>query len=157
MRSSRFSIVGVVSLCATLAFAWNGQADVDPQSYFVGCGEIVSLPYPQCTALATDTGEVYLLDQMAGFDVGDRVFVNGRIDSDCISVCYVACLVNNSIEPCPTPPGDLNGDGTINVQDLLIVLENWGECDVPYNCPADLDGDEVVDVNDLLFLLNQWG
>ena len=31
------------------------------------------------------------------------------------------------VDPKPEPcPGDLNGDGVVNVLDLLILLENWG-------------------------------
>lgn len=51
--------------------------------------------------------------------------------------------------------GDLNGDGVVNVADMLILLAAWGECDG--DCPADLNGDGVVDVADLLMLLSNWG
>ncbi len=50
--------------------------------------------------------------------------------------------------------GDLNGDGVVDVSDLLILLGEWGPCD---DCPADLNGDGVVDVSDLLILLGNWG
>jgi DNA-binding beta-propeller fold protein YncE len=56
-------------------------------------------------------------------------------------------------------PGDLNGDGEINVLDLLVLLDAWGECPPPLggDCPADLNGDGVVDMLDLLILLDNWG
>lgn len=41
----------------------------------------------------------------------------------------------------PTIPGDLNGDGDVNVQDIKILLKNWGE---PLQSAADLNGDGVV-------------
>lgn len=50
--------------------------------------------------------------------------------------------------------GDLNGDGTVGIADLLILLGVWGECD---GCAADLNGDGVVDVADMLILLGEWG
>lgn len=53
--------------------------------------------------------------------------------------------------------GDLNGDGVVNVLDLLILLEAWGACEDPNDCPADLDGNGVVNVLDLLILLENWG
>jgi hypothetical protein len=52
-------------------------------------------------------------------------------------------------------PGDLNGDGVVDLNDLLMLLKAWGECP-PGDCPADLNGDGVVDVLDLLILLEYW-
>jgi hypothetical protein len=50
--------------------------------------------------------------------------------------------------------GDTNGDGVVDVTDLLAVLAAWGlPCD---GCPEDVDGDNDVDVNDLLDVLANW-
>jgi len=57
----------------------------------------------------------------------------------------------------PNVPGDIDGDGTVGVSDLLILLGEWGPCDDPDNCPADLDNNNSVGVNDLLTLLSNWG
>ena len=54
-------------------------------------------------------------------------------------------------------PGDLDGDGTVGVTDLLILLGDWGPCPPKGDCPADLDGDGSVGVKDLLILLGNWG
>ena len=54
--------------------------------------------------------------------------------------------------------GDLDGDGTVGVLDLLILLSAWGPCaDPPDDCPADLDTDDTVGILDLLILLANWG
>ena len=53
--------------------------------------------------------------------------------------------------------GDLDGDGTVGVKDLLILLGLWGPCDDCDNCLADLDDDCTVGVKDLLILLGNWG
>ncbi len=53
--------------------------------------------------------------------------------------------------------GDLDGDGTVGVSDLLILLASWGPCDDCDDCVADLDGDCNVGVSDLLILLANWG
>ena len=50
--------------------------------------------------------------------------------------------------------GDLNGDGTVFVIDLLMLLMDFGSCD---DSPADLDGDGCVGVADLLTLLGNFG
>jgi hypothetical protein len=51
-------------------------------------------------------------------------------------------------------PGDVTGDGVVNVTDLLRVLAAWGPCS---HCPEDLDGDDAVTVADLLLVLVNWG
>ena len=54
-------------------------------------------------------------------------------------------------DPCPA---DLDGDGSVGVKDLLILLGVWGPCK---GCPADFDGSGDVGVKDLLILLGAWG
>jgi hypothetical protein len=51
-------------------------------------------------------------------------------------------------------PGDVNGDGVVNVTDLLAVIAQWGPCSG--KCNADLDGDGHVGVTDLLIVLENW-
>ena len=51
-------------------------------------------------------------------------------------------------------PGDANGDGQVNVDDLLIVISSWGPCQ---GCAADFNLDGSVGVDDLLILLANWG
>lgn len=53
-------------------------------------------------------------------------------------------------------PTDLNGDGSVDVLDLLALLGAWGPCGKPGDCPADLNGDGAVDVLDMLVLLGAW-
>ena len=52
--------------------------------------------------------------------------------------------------------GDTNGDGTVNVLDLLELLAEWNTCS---DCclAADVNGNLVVNVTDLLALLANWG
>ena len=57
-------------------------------------------------------------------------------------------------DPAVDVPGDLNGDGVVNVFDLLLLLENRGGC---AGCDADLNEDGAVNVFDLLLLLENWG
>lgn len=55
------------------------------------------------------------------------------------------------------PPADINGDGTVDVLDLLLLLSVWGDCPPPpIPCPPDLNHDGAIDVLDLLLLLAGW-
>ena len=51
---------------------------------------------------------------------------------------------------------DLNSDGSVNGQDLGILLGAWGACSGSV-CPADLNGDGSVNGQDLGILLGAWG
>lgn len=51
-------------------------------------------------------------------------------------------------------PGDVDGDGAVGVNDMLAVLEAWGEC--PSSCPADVTGDGQVGVDDVLYIIGVW-
>ena len=50
--------------------------------------------------------------------------------------------------------GDANGDGLVNVSDILAVVDAWGPCST--SCPADLNGDLEVNVVDLLQVIASW-
>jgi hypothetical protein len=54
------------------------------------------------------------------------------------------------LTPCPA---DVNGDGTVDVLDLLAVLAAWGAT----GGPEDINGDGIVNVLDLLEVLAAWG
>jgi hypothetical protein len=65
-------------------------------------------------------------------------------------------LALRAISPAPPPPAcpaDLNGDASVDGQDLGLLLGVWGLNGVP----ADLNGDGPVDGQDLGVLLGAWG
>jgi hypothetical protein len=64
----------------------------------------------------------------------------------------VSVLLNNP--PAGPCPGDFDGDGFVNIVDLLVLLGSWGPCE---GCPADLNGDGAVNILDFLALLDLWG
>ena len=49
--------------------------------------------------------------------------------------------------------GDINGNGKVNTEDLLMLLAAWGN----NGGPEDINGDGIVNVEDLLLLLANWG
>ena len=57
----------------------------------------------------------------------------------------------------PGNPADVNGDGVVNVEDLVLVLLAWGPCPPPpAPCPADVNGNGGVNVQDLAAVLLAW-
>jgi len=60
-------------------------------------------------------------------------------------------------QPCAA---DINNNGAVNVDDLLAVINSWGACANPNNCPADIvppGGNDLINVDDLLAVINGWG
>jgi len=49
--------------------------------------------------------------------------------------------------------GDLDGNGSIGMGDLLTIISDWGSCS---GCLSDLDQDSTVGTSDLLTLISLW-
>ena len=62
-----------------------------------------------------------------------------------------------SLEDFVPPDPDLNGDGWVNLLDMVALLNSFGACAVPDNCPEDLNGDNQIDDLDLGVLYDAWG
>jgi parallel beta-helix repeat protein len=58
-------------------------------------------------------------------------------------------LLNGDTTTCP----DINGDGEVGVDEILVVIAAWGTDDAD----ADVNDDGIVDTNDLLLILSAWG
>lgn len=58
------------------------------------------------------------------------------------------------VEPGVPCPGDIDDSGSVDVMDLLAVLDEWS---CTGECIADINNDDVVDVLDLLIVLDEWG
>ncbi len=56
----------------------------------------------------------------------------------------------------PRLPGDVNLDGVVNVDDLLLLISVWGP-HIPGGMPADFDNNGVINVDDLLIVISNWG
>lgn len=55
-------------------------------------------------------------------------------------------------DPCPA---DIDGSLAVDANDVLALLDGYGNC--LGACEADIDGDGKADVNDILILLQAWG
>ena len=56
--------------------------------------------------------------------------------------------------PDPPCPGDANGDGAVDLSDLLDVIGNWGG---DGSEGGDVNGDNAVNLDDLLEVIGNWG
>ncbi len=87
-------------------------------------------------------------DQVAGdwVDLGSNCVLDiCDADGNGVFDCY---------DPDPACP-DPNGDGTVNIDDLLIVLDEFGTCSEA--CAGDVDGNGSVTIDDVLELISGWG
>jgi len=99
-------------------------------------------------------GAVYTYNQITA-DCND----NGVIDG--CDIYYGTSLDHNSNgvpDECDCN-ADLNGDETVNINDIFMVLGLWGECDLP--CPpycfGEITYDCTVNIDDIFAILGQWG
>jgi hypothetical protein len=86
------------------------------------------------------------------FTIGDRdpgSLVEALIDD--VTVTVLGC---DAPSDCP---GDLNGDGVINLEDLSQLLANYGLASGAEPDDGDIDGDGDVDLADLSALLTVYG
>ena len=67
----------------------------------------------------------------------DRIYLDGQMN------------ITDIANPCP---GDIDGDGAVDVTDILITIGNWGG-----SGDGDINDDGVVDVSDILALVASWG
>jgi hypothetical protein len=53
---------------------------------------------------------------------------------------------------------DIDQDGDVDVDDLLLVQNAWGPCPSPPDpCPSDINRDGVVNVDDMNLVIEAWG
>jgi hypothetical protein len=165
------------TLTATSAFT-SGSASVTGNLEFEAAG-LNSVDKLVCNSSATIDGDLFF-SPIAGFvpAIGQEFVV---LTASSITGTFDAVVLQNApstlaaetvisatqvkvriIEaPCPadiTPPG---GNGAVNVDDLLAVINNWGNCPAPpTSCFGDIEptgGNGVINVDDLLGVVNAWG
>ena len=58
-----------------------------------------------------------------------------------------------------SPLGDINGDGIVDIYDLILVASAYGStpADPNWNPDSDINGDFAVDIYDLILVAAQYG
>jgi hypothetical protein len=117
--------------CALHDVDQDGDVDFDDYDVFV---TVYEGPLDDCNANGVDDLE----DLLNGTSTDNNQ--NG-IPDDC--------------EPCVE---DIDGSGSVNVDDLVELILAWGPCPVPpAACPADVTGNGSINVDDLIQVLLAWG
>ena len=98
------------------------------------------------TEYATDYGDVGQNSYATSFAF-DGMAYSGLIDIAPYSV-LIYSQIDSPGDPCT---GDLDGDGVVDVSDLLMIIGAWGTPD------ADITGDNMTDVSDLLIAIGAYG
>jgi hypothetical protein len=135
-----------------------------------GCQDSAACNYD---ATATDPGTCIYADGNCEICEGGTAITqdadgDGVCDGDEIVGCQDSTACN--YDAAATDPGtcdyitcteqpegceaDLNQSGTVGVDDLLMLLAEFG---CTGNCPVDVDGDGVTGVTDILLLLSSFG
>jgi hypothetical protein len=76
---------------------------------------------------------------------------------------YISEVDIYSTTPAPTPtstptptPGDVNGDGHVNVLDMIRVGQHWGQTGSGGWIPEDVKKDGVINVLDMIIIGQHW-
>lgn len=112
---------------------------------------------PDCTGVQTATALLSFSDGNGALGWEDDRFTNASCAPDTLSNfnaphAWGAYRVTATL--CGS--GDVNCDGVVDVNDMIIVINNLGQCEDCEDCPADVTGDCIVNYDDLLYIFNNW-
>jgi len=85
---------------------------------------------------------------------GDEAMYHLEAQSPCGSVMTQSALLH---VVCQFDIAPAIGDGLVNVEDLLAVIQAWGSTGGNGWIPADVDDDGMVGTDDLLAVMGAWG
>jgi hypothetical protein len=78
-----------------------GDNTIEACDTFEACGALIQ--GVECVLFEADSGQLFLLDDIGGFQVGDRVEVRGTVDPNCVTICQQGeqCIGVSMIAACP--------------------------------------------------------
>ena len=121
----------------------NGVAPTDVQFDFrADVSPLVTVP----------EGAVFMIVGTPDCYVGDNLDTDNDFQMVVTVIKHVACPADIAPTVCR--------DNHVDVDDLLVIINSWGQCSNTENCPADIapdGGDDSVNVDDLLMVINNWG
>jgi hypothetical protein len=129
----------------TFTLDFYASAACDPSGY--GEGQV----YLGGAVVTTDAaGDAPFSVTLPAATTADQVVTATATDADGSTSEFSACVtvVGGAM------PGDLNGDGRVDLDDLILLLTNYG-CEAA--CAGDADGDGDCDLDDLILVLSNYG
>jgi N-acetylneuraminic acid mutarotase len=148
---------------------WTRKADVPAPTFFhsvsAAAGKIYSLGGGR--VLHGDVSTVCEYDPITNIWIGKTPMPTARMGLSTSSVDGKIYAIGGGTVSVPTVEGydtglgvpvpDFNTDGMVDINDLLILIEHWGQNDPRYDVAPLPFGDGVVDVKDLEVLMGYWG
>ena len=89
-----------------------------------------------------------IIEAGATFDTGTRTVWYETVENNGTVIGEIDVIK----DPCP---GDSDGNGEVNIDDLLAIIGNFmctGD-----DCEGDVDGNQIVDIDDLLMVIGNFG
>jgi hypothetical protein len=152
---------------------YDDDGDVDLSLVLDGVGD---QPTRVVRVLRNDLsgGQIALVNALEAESGDAPLFVrSGDVDNDASSLADIVTVGDvgqspigrNGVTPDPVSallgslgcPGDTDGDNTVDLNDLLTVLANFGTTTTNGPADGDLDNSNTVDLNDLLEALANFG
>jgi len=157
-----FAIAGVPadSLMPTIGYADSGPFDTEPGAVLTDFTRPVD-PALQLEAFM-GLSNPQVVEKYRGSGGGTGIDI-GAVGLSSISYVRISnsqgatdnVEIDAFSDVAPRLPGDVDLNGSINVDDLLLVIGAWG-APVPGGPPADFNNDDVVNVDDLLNVISHW-
>lgn len=98
-----------------------------------------------------------LLPELVSHTNGIQIFDAGAINNNGWIIAYgrsggVGVTVSLLLVPAQVKPSDIDGNCRTNMDDLLMVISDWGQME----SSADVNRDGIVNVHDLMIVINEW-
>ncbi|MDG2424729.1 MAG: hypothetical protein P8M22_12215 [Phycisphaerales bacterium] len=144
----------IEAMSQDLGETFDGLDGSQPDNYPIGRLEIMSGD----TVLVVDNKDNAEGDEEIMY-VGTLVVAAGSTFDGNGQTVWCGEIINNGtilgdvdvIDPAVPCDGDLNGDEDVTIDDILVVLSNWGGTE------GDANGDGETNIDDILVIISNWG
>jgi hypothetical protein len=158
-----FRTLGIEDARYLLVEAWHVNGAVD-ESWWDGYrGALFTLASHGIDAAADDAepipaeriAAVSLYHAHDGTHFGPLLDGAGIHPANAAAVDFFTGALWQAIQADPACPGDVDGDGMIELDDFFTLLQSWGSCEA--TCRTDTNMDGMVGLDDFFTLLQSWG